>query len=401
MRALALILPLGLLLGSGLAPAQADPRIPDRFWGMADPTMQLSDKLPVGSVHLGTEASWVRVERHPGDFQWDHADELIDAAHARGLRPMIILGNTPSFHVADPSDPATDRTQMPDLEAWKTFVREAVGRYGGTVDYIVWNEPNVDIFWTGTPDEIALVTRAAARIVQTQAPKAQVLMGTMPVRLESQREWILDYAKALTARKAWRYLDAIPLDPYPLPDQGPEDAAALVRTMRDLFASVGVHKPFWIAEINYGVPGGGQPSATTLSPRRQAAYVMRTYLLMADEGVRRVHWFKWEPFEDIGVQMSTPDGHLTDASRALIRVHRWMGATRFAGCRTLDHRVRVCTGRQGNEVRRVYWRPTGSATIHTPASTRRWHTMEGKVTKKRGRFRLEVGQAPVLVVSRH
>ena len=51
-----------------------------------------------------------------------------------------------------------------------------------------------------------------------------------------------------------------------------------MRSVRKQLAKIGVRKPFWNNEINYGVAGGGSPTTTTYSVDKQQAFVIRTYV---------------------------------------------------------------------------------------------------------------------------
>ena len=78
----------------------------------------------------------------------------------------------------------------------------------------------------------------------------------------------------------------------------PEDSIALLRPRAGLLAKdeVPVGMPIWNTEVNYGLHAGGNAGtpATPIPAARQVAYVMRTYLLNAAQGVKRVDWYAYD-----------------------------------------------------------------------------------------------------------
>ncbi len=106
---------------------------------------------------------------------------VYDQLLAAGLRPVVELSFMPRDLARDP-----DRTVFSyravisppkDWDRWADLVRDLVGqligRYGEAAvvehwSFEVWNEPNLEVFWSGTPDEyfrLYDVTAAAIRSV--------------------------------------------------------------------------------------------------------------------------------------------------------------------------------------------------------------------------------------------
>ena len=146
------------------------------------------------------------------------------------------------------------------------------GGIRGIAAYQVWNEANVVNFWTGTPLQMAQLTKAAWNTVKGVDKGALVLSPAYASRIAEQIKGIKRFAFAwVDGVPAWRYTDAISLNLYPLDKYGtalgtPEKSMALLAQARTLLGYGGVpaSKPIWNTEINYGMrrrPGAAPISA--------------------------------------------------------------------------------------------------------------------------------------------
>ena len=115
----------------------------------------------------------------------------------------------------------------------------------GIAAYEVWNEGNVPTFWTGTPAQLAQLTRIVWQTRQQVDPGATVVAPSFAVRLTGQRQWLFDYtSQRVGGQPVWRYYDATALSLYPKATYGdriggPEDAMALLAQARRQLAAAG------------------------------------------------------------------------------------------------------------------------------------------------------------------
>ena len=147
---------------------------------MAPPAMAAEvDRLAdagVASVRLPLD--WNRVQPGPGPFLWQRDDAAVDAARARGLDVVLVLGPCAEWAV-DPAwqVPADKRAnslpKSPDL--WEGYVRAAVSHFRGRVTYWqVREQPNAENF-RGARSEYTKLLRAAARAARAVDPAAVVV----------------------------------------------------------------------------------------------------------------------------------------------------------------------------------------------------------------------------------
>ena len=162
------------------SPAQAAaPRVTSTYFGMTDSAPTSWPSARVGSIRLwDSGVTWRHLETSPGVFDFTHLDQQVAVARSHGARPLLTLGSTPKFHATKPGQAAlygSGSASMPKLWAWERYVRKVVARYGAKVDYQVWNEANVQGFWTGTQRQLAELTQVTSKIVNSNASAAKVV----------------------------------------------------------------------------------------------------------------------------------------------------------------------------------------------------------------------------------
>jgi hypothetical protein len=401
----------GSMLPASTADAVAPPRLSSRFFGASDLALGRTGvagfpRGPVGALRLwDSGVSWRDLETSPGVFNFGRLDSLVAAARARGAKPLLVLGQTPRFHASHPSWTGAygkGAATMPNLTAWKRYVATVAARYGSTIDYQVWNEPNVVGYWRGTPAQMATLTRTAHGVLDKWAPKATIVAPSFPVRLAAQRSWISRYyARKTGGHKVASFVDVVSLNLYPPKVGSPETSMSLLRQVRRVLHARGVHKPIWNTEINYGLIGNGK-NARNISSRRQAANVTRTSVLNAGNHVKRVYWYAWD-LQGIGNTDLTKrnDSTLTQAGVAFRVVSSWMVGSRVLGCSVSGSGTYTCTARYSGGVKRIYWNPRGKTTVRAVGSSTYTAGMLGARRKLHGGERLSVGYAPILVRSKH
>jgi polysaccharide biosynthesis protein PslG len=418
-------------------------KVDPKLFGVHDYYANSLHRAGTGSIRLwDAGVRWSEVfPTADGPPSWDRLDSLVTQAHDNGTEVTLVLGLTPSYAAADPYS-STYPTSMPDLSQYSAYVDAVMSRYSpanwhdandvhyrGIAAYQVWNEANIATFWTGTYDELGQLTKAVHDVRDQVDPGAKVVAPAMVTRLGYQQGGIKKfYDTKVDGNPVWSYVDAIslnlyPLDVYPNPNPTrlgtPEDSMGLLSTARGLLAKDDVPSsiPIWNTEVNYGLrfgANGGQPAAP-IPTSRQVAYVIRTYLLNAAQGVKRVDWYAYDMSQrgtlgPLGNTLLTDPvdraaGTLTPAGLAFTRVQAWMKGT-LIGTRTKrpcirdKHGTYTCLITYDNGVGRVYWNPYGKAKVTLAKSAKNKFNQYGEKTKATGGTKLKVNYQPVLVKSK-
>ena len=119
------------------------------------PALDRAVEMHFSMVRL--DMSWAIVEPDPRNNigvtgNWQVLDASVDQVFKRGMKPLAILGSTPTWAS---SNGAENGTLSVDGQAhFVEYVRAMVQRYQGKVEfYEIGNEPNLNVFWVGTADQ--------------------------------------------------------------------------------------------------------------------------------------------------------------------------------------------------------------------------------------------------------
>src|SRR3954454_7884883 len=335
-----------------------------RLFGVHDAYLHSLSRPGTGSLRLwDTGTAWPQMQPTSGPIDYTRLDEVVRAAHAHHTEVTLVVAMTPAWAAASPAH--TAQTDPPRLTAFKSYLSAVLKHYKnffgagkrGIANYQIWNEANISTFWTGTQAQMGQLLRAASQVRHQVDPGARLLGPSMVTRLGYQQKWIQQFYKTKVAGKpVWKYVDGLGFSLYPVDTVPaahgtrpamPEDSIALLRLVKGLLAKdkVPASIPLWNNEVNYGLHAGataGTPAAP-IPAARQVAYLMRTYLLNAAAGVKRVYWYAYDMGAlpsggTLGNTLLTdptdrPAGTLTPAGRALSRIRTWMSGT-LVGTRT-------------------------------------------------------------------
>lgn len=401
-RVLLLLLAAVVATGVSSAPAQAGNRVRPDFFGIdiaiGPQGVAAWPGFDPGVVRIAQ--AWRSAERSPGVYDWTHLDVKVSTAEAHGATPLIVIEGAPSFHAIGAGAP--NYGSPPALPAYRSWVQALVARYGARVDYQVWNEANVPIFFTGTPAHMAAMTKILGQTARKLAPTATVVAPSFPLRGEGSafRGWFRAYwSQKIGKRPVGRFVDAASLSAYPMPDEDPEDGLELTQWARHVLHKKGFDGPLWATEINYGANGLAPTPAIPM--KRQVSYVVRTYVLHTSAGADRVYWWRWEPHQTVNTRLNNGKGGLTRAGRAFGEVKDWLVGTAPKGCEVRKG-LTTCKFRVRKGVHRyVSWtRAVRARTLHAPAGARTLTKPSGRTSSLKPGKGLRVGITPIMIETR-
>jgi polysaccharide biosynthesis protein PslG len=216
--------------------------------------------------------------------------------------------STPSW-AAQTNNYPPDQQHMADFQK---FVQAAAARYGANglfwlehpltpklpiTDWQLWNEVNSPSFWYRKPNAKQYVglLRVFSAGIRAGDSSAHVVLAGLFRTPQIKHGIDLDrFLPAIYKSKAKPLFDAVALHPYATT---PRDALGAVKEVRKIMARYKDRRtPLWITEIGWAT-GGSPPTALTVSPQRQAAYLRKAYGLMAANRGRfkiaGVIWYSW------------------------------------------------------------------------------------------------------------
>jgi hypothetical protein len=396
-------------------------RIDKRLFGLHDTDPSSWPAVSAGSMRLwDAGVTWADLEPSQGDWRWDRLDAIVTAAQQHGVELTLVLGQTPAW-ADDPSSQGVGPQYMPTMSAWNDYVATVVNRYKswngrrGIAAYQVWNEANIVNYWAqnsqNSPQKMAQLTSAAYGVVKSIDPGALVVGPAFATRLSWQRTYSgTFYGARVGGVPIWKRMDVISLNLYPTDAGTPETSMKLLKRARKALALRGVpsSKPIWNTEINYGLATGGSGASVAISPQKQAAYVIRTYLLNAANGIKRVHWYVWDRPQLGNTKLSFADsGTPTLAGKAFNLAQAWMLGGRLVGptkkslpCTKDRAGTYTCVITYAKGVKRVYWNPSKKVKVTTARTATFKVGIYGARTKVKGGSKVKVDYRPVMVRSK-
>jgi GH35 family endo-1,4-beta-xylanase len=220
-------------------------------------------------------------------YNWEHADQVVDAANAAGITLLARLDGVPTW--ARPEDATwryLDRERYADFG---DFVHAFVSRYKGRIShYIIWNEPNTAAEWGQRPPDpegYAELLRVAYTRAKEADPNAIVLLAGLAPNLEREDSPVamndLTYLERLLIAGAGSYFDAVAVHTYGLtasPDDPPAPDKLNFRRVEEIHRVLEQHghgdTPIYITE------GGWNDSprwSYAVKPYQRAQYTVEAY----------------------------------------------------------------------------------------------------------------------------
>ncbi len=212
---------------------------------------------------------------------------------------------------ADGSDVPGPGKAINQANSWAVFVANTVERYkpGGVLAtqqgwgsgvgvryWEIWNEPDLNQFWSGTVEEYYQLLEVAYQTIKASDPEATVILGGLA--FFEKPNWLADLLALAGGDPALAYFDVFSFHYY---WSIYTTEYWLIRSRNTLNASGLSHAPIWITESGVPVwddfPATAQvPPVPANSPYRgameeQAAYVIQNAALAFHYGVERYYHF--------------------------------------------------------------------------------------------------------------
>ena len=223
------------------------------------------------------EFSWNYIEPEKGRWRWDRYDDAVRVAAEHDIMLFGLLDYWGAW-----TQPYTAQ----GIADYCNYVRAVVGRYKDRIAYWeIWNEPNIQPFWHGTPEQYADLLKAAYKACKEADPDCLVI-GACTSGSD------LRFIERLFELGCHGCMDLLSTHPYRYPSTPEEsDFVGELRRTHELLVKHGGDKPLWLTEIGYPTHEG-QPNSST--EEKQAAMIVRVYLLAIASGYAdKVFWYDY------------------------------------------------------------------------------------------------------------
>ncbi|MDI1289478.1 MAG: cellulase family glycosylhydrolase [bacterium] len=357
--------------------------------------------IPVGSIRLwDNQTTWSSVETAQNVFDWTKLDKAVSTAENNGVHDILkVLAGTPLWATDNPTAGGTagvlpGGAGMPkNFADWDDWVLQVVNRYKGRItSYQPWNEANLTTFSTGTPKQMADLTKRAYDIIKAVDPAAKVVAPSTGTRLGGPfNKFYPAYLAELKARN-WP-VDVFAAHTYPASLGTPVDRALLAQKWIDALKAAGAPDlPLWDTENNFGLAGPGpQNPDQDIIGNQAAEWAARTYLDALRLNISRVYWYSWGPELDlVGIQMNNG----SPAAIALNTLQAWIVGSKFTGCKGTDRVVCGFTKANGGKTQ-VVWAQSGRKSFTIPKRMKQICQLDSVCTDKGPRNKIRIS-GPVL-----
>jgi hypothetical protein len=365
----------GLVFGASWnAIAQEAADKPPSPWGVsasASSSREIDDWFPVVSAAGVTTVrlfpEWRGVEPTQGNWKWDSADRIVDAAAKHNLTVNgVLMGSTPWSKAKIHAFP------IDNLDGWANFVGQSIARYRGKIEYWeVWNEGNGGF----NDDKHTTADYARLAIRAHEAGHAANPSARIGLTVASYDPAYIHHAALAMAKegKPGRF-DFVAIHPYEIADgladpDGEVPFLWMTHQLRSLLRSSSPDRadvPIWITEVSRRISTHGRSA----SPQDAAAGAVKLYTMALAQGIACTQWFEArDPAgEDAGFGLLARDGRPRPAYESLKRLIATLGAQpKYLGWVVLGESGRGYgfVFKAGEKTITVAWSPVGN-TIAVP-----------------------------------
>jgi hypothetical protein len=163
---------------------------------------------------------WGYIEPQKGEYDWAHADAVVDHARNQGLTVIARLGFVPEW--ARPKNSPISLLPEALYPYFGDFVAAFAEHFKGRVDYlIIWNEPNVNAEWgfqPVNPVQYAQLLQIAYPRAHAINPNVKILAGALAPTLAppglTDAMGDLEYLQKMYDAGAKDYFDALAIHAY-------------------------------------------------------------------------------------------------------------------------------------------------------------------------------------------
>ena len=202
---------------------------------------------------------WPYLEPKQGEYNegaFERSRELRELFMSYGQIPLPNPTRTPDWAANAPKGTSTPHLYAPRedaLDDYARFVEKYVSLHKGVYpSYEIWNEPNIPMFYRGTPKEFVGILRTASQTIRRTDPEASVV-GYGLTHLSPGCRTFLESTLKLGALE---YCDAISWHPYRPGRLGPEETHVReeLQEIRDVIGKYGEAPPLWATEFGWFAP---------------------------------------------------------------------------------------------------------------------------------------------------
>jgi len=376
--------------------------IPSSYFGLhihhlAYPVPTPWPNMPVPEWRLwDADVTWADVEPGKGQWRFEKLDSYVSLAQQHGTGILLTLGGSPRWASARPnvrSNYTPGFTGEPaNIDDWRTFVKTVTLRYKGRIQaYEIWNEPNLQDYWSGTTEQMLALTKEASLIIRSVDPKAIVVSPS------ATADYGIPWLAAFLTKGGGQYVDVIGFHFYVNPHTLlPEEMLPVIQGVHEVLADNGLaNKPVWNTESGWLKP------AKFDSDELAAAFLARAFILSWAAGIQRFYWYGWDNQYMAIITYKESERTITPAGSAYKIMEQWLVGARMQSCTSTSDHTWTCQLNRSRKKEWIVWNSQGNHKFDVP---RAWSVASAtrllQDSHPLKEASVDVGPVPVLLTAR-
>ncbi len=242
---------------------------------------------------------WDAIEAEKDKYDWLFWDDFVKmAVEDYGITLIPYICYMPKWNSKGTADTLYFWNYPPvEAEQFGEFMQAIVSRYKKWIKtWELWNEPDIWIYWQGTPVEFADMIKIGARAVKEADPNAKVVLGGVAYSEEFVEKLFRDYGLS-------SYVDVVNMHNYyeTWNEQPVENIDDHILKMNEVIKNYGNHQPLWMAEVGYSTFRQGSIVSSEYAayydyehtPEYQAVDLFkRLALIISTEKISAIAWYE-------------------------------------------------------------------------------------------------------------
>ncbi len=242
---------------------------------------------------------WDAIEAEKDKYDWLFWDDFVKmAVEEYGITLIPYICYMPRWNSTKPEDNNWFWNYPPvDPQQFGEFIKLLVNRYKKYIKtWELWNEPDIWVYWQGSPEQFAEMIRIGARAVKEADPDARVVLGGVAYSEEFVAKMFRDFGLS-------PYIDIVNMHNYfeTWSERPVEDIDDHILKMTDVIRQYGNRQPLWMAEVGYSTFRQGSKISSEYTanydyehtPEYQAVDLFkRLALIVSTEKVSAVAWYE-------------------------------------------------------------------------------------------------------------
>ena len=358
-----------------------------------------------GSARLwDTYTEWRYLQPTPTTWDWSNLDWWLNQSSQHNVDLVYAFGGVPQWASSEPTNTNCHRALTSgaigscapptSLTLWDNFVKAVVTHAAGKIKYWeIWNEPNIQAYWTGTPAQLVTMAQHAYGIIKSIDPNA-VVIGPSPSGYCWQNicqhagtsdgpTWLSNFISGGGSS----YVDIYAFHGYP--GSFPEDINHYLDHYQAVLTASGQSaKGFWDTEGSWG-------SHPPTSEEQGAAYLVRRFLLERSRGIGRFYWEAWDANDNWGTLWDPATG-INKVGIAYGQVNKWLVGATLSPCTQALNGTWSCTVTRSTTYQgRIVWNSVKSMNYVPGTEFTRYRNMYGTAYSITGA--IQIGADPILL----